>query len=158
MRGSASCGRSQEDWISTLCFASRWEYAVAVRGGIWREERALADQGKTMQLLSKLGFSLVLHGHTHFSGIHSHRIRVLNGPTPNEKISKILTVACSRVSAEPNSAAPHRQYFVLKLGAFEETSGTRSFALETRLFNAAKRTWHPGEAVPVGELDIDSSE
>jgi hypothetical protein len=118
----------------------------------------LADQGKAMQLLSKLGLGLVLHGHTHFSGLHSHRIRVLNGAPNSRSVSKMPTVACPSVIAHPSSLSPHRHYFVIRLGAFDDQSATRSISLATRVFNPSGRSWTAGEAVTAGEFEVDSAE
>ncbi len=130
----------------------------SIPGGVHKDDPALADQGKAMQVLAKLGIGLVLHGHCHFAGIHSHRIRILNGAPQGRKMSKILSVACPSVIAHPSSTSPHRQYIVLRLDAFNEMNRTRGVLFTTRVFNPADCTWSAGEEIGLGEFDIDSME
>jgi predicted MPP superfamily phosphohydrolase len=127
-------------------------------GGVYKDDPSLEGQGMAMQLFSKLGFGLVLHGHTHFAGIHAHRIRVLNGANSNGRISKIVTIACPSVIAQPSSTSPQRQYFVLKLSSFEQSSRTRSLSLVTRVFDPKDRSWSCGDQVAPGEFDVESAE
>lgn len=127
-------------------------------GGVQKDDPSLNDQGKAMQLLAKMGFGLVFHGHTHFSGLHAHHIHVLNGAPHSRKAFKIVTISCPSVIAHPNSVSPHRQYFLLKLDAFDQRTRTRSLSLQTRIFNPGDRSWSAGEEVHPGEFDIDSTE
>lgn len=132
-------------------------------GGFWCHDTALSGQGQVLQRLRALGFSLVFHGHTHFAGVHEHRIRIMNHPgashgSQHGGISSILTVACPSVVAEPNPASPMRQFMVVKLGALDPSNGLRSVAIQSHVFDPSPARWVPGESIEVGQHWIQTAE
>ena len=132
-------------------------------GGFWGNEVPLIDQGKVLQRLRTLGFSLVFHGHTHFAGVHEHRVRIMNHPGASRasdggRISSILTVACPSVVAEPDPASPMRQFMVVKLGALDPGSGLRAISIQSYVFDPSPARWIPGESIDVGQHWIQTDE
>jgi CheY-like chemotaxis protein len=126
-------------------------------GGVYQDERALEDQGKALQAFANAGVSLVFHGHTHFSAVHSHRLAVINSPAalgqPGAvKIQNLLTVACPSLVAEPSSASPLRQYLIVSLGGADPDTGVRSFCLRSVVFDPATCSWSYGTEIPHGHF------
>ena len=128
-------------------------------GGVYQDEKALADQGKALQTLAGAGINLVFHGHTHFSAVHAHRIAILNSPeTLNLKagsgVADLVTVACPSLIAEPSSAAPHRQFMIVKLERIDPHTCTRGLSLRSMVFNPGKCTWSDGSALGLGHFSV----
>ena len=125
--------------------------------GFWSSEAPVLNQGLFMQNLARLGFGLVLHGHTHFAGVHSHRINVLNRPGAGFSQGatvRTLVVSCPSVMAEPNPASPIRQFYLVRLGAPDPKGDQRSFALDSFVFEPSQKKWTPGEGIAEGEYRV----
>lgn len=133
-------------------------------GGFWDNEQPVKNQGVALNKLASLGFGLVFHGHTHFAGVHNHRVRVINGPGHehidhgDKTVASILTVACPSVVAEPDPSSPMRQYMVVRIGSLDRSTHTRSFGLDSHVFNPARGEWLKGEGIPEGEYSVQTLE
>lgn len=131
-------------------------------GGIDADEPHLLDQGKALHVFAKCGISLVFHGHTHFSGIHSHRIALINsagsqGQQQEPHIVDLLTVACPTLIAHPSSVSPQRHFLVVKLDAVDQRTGTRAFSQESYIFQPADCRFVQGQSVSVGYFKVGSN-
>lgn len=125
--------------------------------GFWRPDYAMVNQGSALRYLTKNRFSLVVHGHTHFAGVHMHKVRSLNRPgvarDENDEPS-LLAVSCPSVLAEPDPNTPSRQFFFVKLQQSTDGRQDWDFSLSSYVFEPSGCTWGPGEPIRSGDYSV----
>jgi len=129
-----------------LRFAILHHPLFAAPGGDHPDERPLLDQAKALHQLSSLGFRIIIHGHSHFSAVHEHRIVVLNeGGSPIE--TKLCVIASPTLGAEPSAATPHRQFLILNISPIVEINRSRTLSLCSRIYNQRTRQFDEGNEI-----------
>ena len=125
--------------------------------GFWKADQPMTNQGSLLRYLTKHGFSLVVHGHTHFAGVHAHHARALNRPGHSRPVtasSSLLAVSCPSVLAEPDPNTPNRQFFLARMNQPMTGRGDWDFRLDSWVFEPSGCIWEPGESVPEGEFAL----
>lgn len=125
--------------------------------GFWKADHPMNNQGSVLRYLAKHGFSLVVHGHTHFAGVHAHHARALNRPGHSRNSiasSSLLAVSCPSVLAEPDPNTPNRQFFLARMKHARVGRTEWDFRLDSWVFEPSGCVWEPGEAVAEGEFAL----
>lgn len=123
-------------------------------GGHFDDEPPIADQAQAFHRLTKLGFHLAIHGHSHFACMYEQRMRVLNPSGKSEKTAKLVVIGAPTLGAYPSSTSPSRQYLVLSISAPLE-GGQRNLSLQTRAYNEHNSQWSEGQCISAGQFSID---
>lgn len=127
--------------------------------GFWKPDYPMVNQGSALRYLTKYQFSMVVHGHTHFAGVHAHHVRALNRPGVKHNSAALakptlLSVSCPSVLAEPDPNTPNRQFFLARL---EQRSGRTEkwdFSLKSYVFEPSACQWEDGEEMAPGEITL----
>lgn len=127
----------------------------------WKPDYAMVNQGAALRYFTKHEFSLVVHGHTHFAGVQTHRVRGLNRPgwRSNDSADNqptLLAVSCPSVLAEPDPNTPNRQFFLVRLQQRGSRVGTYDFSLASHVFEPSACQWVNGEELAAGEIALGS--
>lgn len=131
--------------------------------GFWKPDFPIINQGSALRYFAKHGFSLIVHGHAHFSGVHSHQVHAMNRPgsiNSGRTIDPTLVaVSCPSVLAEPDPNTPNRQFFLAKLRQQLRGGARKSwdFGLTSYVFEPSACVWERGDELPVGEITFGQS-
>jgi 3',5'-cyclic AMP phosphodiesterase CpdA len=110
------------------------------------DEPVLAESGSALSRLARLGFDLILHGHSHYPCLHSHESTVLKG-VGEAVAQRQVVVSLPTFGGHTWPAAPFQQYCVVRVGHLRRPTGERVCELKTRIFDATAQDFVPGQAV-----------
>jgi 3',5'-cyclic AMP phosphodiesterase CpdA len=127
----------------------------ATPGGHYDDEPPITDQAQAFHRLTKLGFQIAIHGHSHFACMYEQRMQVLNPSARSDRMSRLLVIAAPTLAAEPSATSPSRQYMVLSLGTRDVDSGKRDVTLHTRSYNEHNSQWSDGQRVAQGHFTVE---
>lgn len=128
----------------------------ATPGGNVDDEPPILDQAQAYHRLTKLGFQIAIHGHSHFACMYEQRMKVLNPSSlSNTQASRLVVIGAPTLAAVPSSSSPSRQYMVLSIDTPDKEGGNRRLALRTRSYNEHNSQWTDGEHEDSGEFFIN---
>lgn len=119
------------------------------------DEQPISDQAQAFHRLTKLGFQLAIHGHSHLACMYEQRMQVLNPSGAHSHPNRLVVIGAPTLSAEPSNASPSRQYMVLSIGAPEEGHSRRSASLFTRALREHSTEWTDGQSVDAGSFYLN---
>jgi hypothetical protein len=113
-----------------------------------------ADSARIYRELSRMGFQLLLTGHSHYSCVHTHELAVLNSRAPAPVLHRLVVVSLATLGGEPSQATPSQQYYVLRIG-HQKADGTRRVEVASRVLDPEAEQFIAGQSV---ELELGKSE
>jgi hypothetical protein len=112
-----------------------------------------ADSSRIYRELSRMGFQLLLTGHSHYSCVHTHELAVLNSRAINPAPQRLVVVSLATLGGDPSPATPSQQYYILRIG-HQKGDGTRRVEIASRILDSEAEQFVAGQSV---ELDLGKS-
>lgn len=105
----------------------------------------IEDQPHALMNLPRLGYQILIHGHTHLACVYECRFNLLGAAAGvNATSGKLLIVATPTLGAVPNAAAPFRQHLILQLSHYDANARTRTVTVIPRVYQPGPREWNSG--------------
>lgn len=121
-----------------------------------KEDRSINDQALSIRKLTKKGFKLILHGHTHYASFTTHKIRGIGGIIGEQDNSReIKVVACPTLGGQPNLETGTRGYLVIKIGHYDNINKKRSIDIYSRIYKPGDQDWEEGVSILDEEISFD---